>query len=71
MYYVITNVGGRISRFTASIASQLSPMAFQRRSLQVPAEPYRFPHDASLGPDTTALVVIDMQRDCERSLVCP
>jgi hypothetical protein len=30
------------------------------------ADPYNFPHDNSLSPKTTALVVIDMQRDCER-----
>ncbi|KIW99210.1 uncharacterized protein Z519_00873 [Cladophialophora bantiana CBS 173.52] len=33
---------------------------------QVPADPYSYPHDASLSPETTALVIIDMQRDfCE------
>lgn len=30
----------------------------------IPADPYRYPHDGSFGPDTTAIVVIDMQRDC-------
>ena len=29
------------------------------------AKPYWYPHDASLKPETTALVIIDMQRDCE------
>ncbi|OCT46289.1 Peroxyureidoacrylate/ureidoacrylate amidohydrolase RutB [Cladophialophora carrionii] len=30
------------------------------------AEPYHYPHDASFSPATTAIVVIDMQRDfCE------
>lgn len=34
--------------------------------MHVKAEPYVFPHDDSLGPATTALLVIDMQRDfCE------
>ncbi|KAK5113004.1 hypothetical protein LTR85_011026 [Meristemomyces frigidus] len=33
---------------------------------QLVANPYKWPHDASLRPDNTALVVIDMQRDfCE------
>ncbi|OQU94665.1 hypothetical protein CLAIMM_00995 [Cladophialophora immunda] len=33
---------------------------------QVPADPYHYPHDHSLSPETTALVIIDMQRDfCE------
>ena len=31
---------------------------------QIKANPYNWPHDASLSPQTTALVVIDMQRDC-------
>ncbi|KAK5134171.1 hypothetical protein LTR08_006831 [Meristemomyces frigidus] len=33
---------------------------------QILANPYNWPHDASLHPSTTALVIIDMQRDfCE------
>ena len=39
--------------------------AMQLSSRQIVAEPYPFPHDASLSPNTTALVVVDMQRDCE------
>lgn len=34
------------------------------RKGQIPAVPYDWPHDATLTPYTTALVVIDMQRDC-------
>lgn len=30
----------------------------------VRAEPYHWPHDGRLEPATTALVIIDMQRDC-------
>ncbi|KAJ9614080.1 hypothetical protein H2200_002216 [Cladophialophora chaetospira] len=38
----------------------------QRPPGSIAAEPYDYPHDASFGPETTALVVIDMQRDfCE------
>jgi len=29
------------------------------------ANPYWWPHDASFGIENTALVIIDMQRDCE------
>ncbi|KAI1608881.1 isochorismatase [Exophiala viscosa] len=36
------------------------------RGKQLAASPYNWPHDASLSPKTTALVIIDMQRDfCE------
>ena len=31
----------------------------------VEATPYRWPHDGSLDPKTTALVIIDMQKDCK------
>ena len=34
------------------------------RKGQIAAEPYDWPHDATLTPYTTALVVIDMQKDC-------
>ncbi|PVH94878.1 Isochorismatase hydrolase [Periconia macrospinosa] len=30
---------------------------------QIPANPYSWPHDSSLAPSTTALLIIDMQRD--------
>lgn len=34
------------------------------RKGQIPAIPYDWPHDATLTPYTTALVVVDMQKDC-------
>lgn len=34
------------------------------RKGQLPAVPYDWPHDASFTPYTTALVIIDMQKDC-------
>ena len=34
------------------------------RKGQIAADPYDWPHDATLTPYTTALVVIDMQKDC-------
>ncbi|EME84469.1 uncharacterized protein MYCFIDRAFT_152694 [Pseudocercospora fijiensis CIRAD86] len=38
----------------------------QDKGRQVNAEPYAWPHDGRLNPQTTALVVVDMQRDfCE------
>lgn len=39
---------------------------FETKKMQIPARPYAFPHDGSLESRTTALVVVDMQRDfCE------
>ena len=32
---------------------------------QVEASPYDWPHDATFSPFTTALLIIDMQRDCK------
>jgi hypothetical protein len=32
---------------------------------RVDAQPYNWPHDASLDSKTTALVIIDMQKDCK------
>lgn len=34
------------------------------RKGQLPAVPYDWPHDATFTPYTTALVIIDMQKDC-------
>jgi hypothetical protein len=34
------------------------------RKGQLPAHPYDWPHDATFTPYTTALVIIDMQKDC-------
>lgn len=33
----------------------------------IDAVPYRWPHDSSFDPKTTALVIIDMQKDCKYS----
>jgi hypothetical protein len=35
---------------------------------QVKAEPYDWPHDGTFNPQTTALVIIDMQMDCKHIL---
>jgi hypothetical protein len=32
---------------------------------RVDAQPYNWPHDAPMDSKTTALVVIDMQKDCQ------
>jgi hypothetical protein len=32
---------------------------------QIEAVPYDWPHDAGFSPFTTALLIIDMQRDCQ------
>jgi hypothetical protein len=32
---------------------------------QVSARPYNWPHDSSLDKSTTALVIVDMQKDCK------
>lgn len=39
------------------------------RKGQLPAIPYDWPHDASFTPYTTALVIIDMQKDCMCCLI--
>ena len=40
------------------------------RKGQIEAVPYSWPHDASFGKFTTALVLIDMQRDCKYTTFC-
>ena len=41
------------------------PMKDRAKKGQLDAAPYHWPHEPNLGPFTTALVIIDMQRDCE------
>lgn len=35
----------------------------------IEAQPYKWPHNGGLSPETTALVIIDMQKDCESILL--
>lgn len=35
----------------------------------IEAQPYKWPHNGGLSPETTALVIIDMQKDCEFSVL--
>jgi len=35
---------------------------------RVDAQPYNWPHDASMDSKTTALVIIDMQKDCKYTI---
>lgn len=61
-----------IPNFGASMAQMRPPSMSQgpdvkvnlNRTGPVKALPYDWPHDSSFGPRTTALVMIDMQRDC-------
>ena|SRR5271170_6457418 len=41
-----------------------NPPNYRAKRGQINATPYSWPHDSSLSKFTTALVVIDMQRDC-------
>ncbi len=54
-----------ISILEAHTCSSLSFRRTAQTGGPIKATPYNWPHDASLGRQTTALVLIDMQRDCE------
>lgn len=41
----------------------ISTLSLSSMDASIDAEPYKWPHDGTFGPATTALVVIDMQRD--------
>merc|ERR1711939_976297 len=61
-------MGAPVERAILTILVQsMQDQAWSAGSGQIVASPYNWPHDASLSPQTTALVVIDMQRDfCEK-----
>lgn len=56
-----------ISILEAHTCSSLSFRRTAQTGGPIRATPYNWPHDVSLGPDSTALVLIDMQRDCMRA----
>ncbi len=41
----------------------------ERKGCFISANPYNWPHDGSLTATNTALVIIDMQRDCRYHLI--
>lgn len=45
------------------------PVARKSKKGQILAQPYDWPHDASFSPFKTALVVIDMQKDCKKVVI--
>ena len=42
-------------------------MVLSRPATMLQAKPYQWPHDSSFGPSTTALIIVDMQKD----FLCP
>jgi hypothetical protein len=49
------------------IARTISTVSLKMKS-SIKADPYNWPHSRDFDPTTTALVIIDMQRDCKS---CP
>lgn len=43
---------------------QILPLWHSKMDSSIDASPYKWPHDNSFDPKTTALVIIDMQKDC-------
>jgi hypothetical protein len=43
---------------------QILPLWHSKMASSIDASPYKWPHDNSFDPKTTALVIIDMQKDC-------
>lgn len=50
---------------TPNIRSSFIPINITMSSIS--ARPYGWPHDGSLSPKTTALLIVDMQNDCKFS----
>jgi hypothetical protein len=45
--------------------STLSSISLYKMASSIEAVPYKWPHDSSFDSKTTALVIIDMQKDCK------
>ncbi len=46
-----------------------APPHQKAKKCQIEAVPYEWPHDASFSKFTTALVIIDMQKDCKSNIL--
>ena len=53
-----------MDRISNSLLILGSAQKMQQKEHYVKARPYFWPHDRTLAASNTALVVIDMQRDC-------
>jgi len=49
--------------------SIIPALSFAKMGSQVNAAPYAWPITCGMNPETTALVIIDMQKDCEYYLI--
>lgn len=49
----------------ASPRAKMANYPDQAEGRCITADPYHFPHNKNLSPSNTALIVIDMQRDCK------
>lgn len=47
----------------------IADLSFSPMETSIEAQPYKWPHDGSLSPETTALVIIDMQKDCKLTFI--
>ncbi len=47
--------------------STVSSLSLYRMESSIQAVPYKWPHDSSFDSNTTALLIIDMQKDCKYS----
>ena len=45
--------------------STISSLSLYKMASSIQAVPYKWPHDSSFDSKTTALVIIDMQKDCK------
>lgn len=49
--------------------STVSSISMSKMESHIEASPYAWPHDGTFNPKTTALVIIDMQKDCALSRI--
>jgi len=50
-------------------SSTVSSISMSKMESHIEASPYVWPHDGTFNPKTTALVIIDMQKDCALSRI--
>jgi hypothetical protein len=65
----VTSLPKRLPKQKPLQTLTIEDLTLSEMQASVEARPYKWPHNGGFSPETTALVIIDMQRDCTSSVL--